>query len=114
MGRFGNPTPIVVDSGQRVSAQFQLFGGPDRLTILTGSRSNATEVFFAVAATSGGPFARTLKGDGSGATYTVASSAQGVVAGFVSPVPPGMFGRIEVNSGPTAVETYTLLGGIGR
>jgi len=113
VGRF-SATHIAVDSGQRVSEEFQLVGGPDRLTILTGSRSNATEVFFAVAAQSGGPFARVNRPDGTGTTYTVASSAQRIAAGQIWPAPPGMYGRIEVNSGPTAVETYSLVGGIGR
>lgn len=114
MARFGDPVALTVNSGQRVSEQFQLFGGADRLTVITGSRSLATEVFLAVAATSGGPFARVTRPDGTGTPYSVASSAQGVVAGQVWPAPPGMYGRVEVNSGPTAPESYTLIGGVSR
>jgi hypothetical protein len=114
MARFGDPVAVTVNSGQRASEQFQLFGGPDRLTVITGSRSNATAVFFSVAAQSGGPFARTTIPGGTGTAYLVAASAQGVVAGLVHPVPPGMFGRVEVNSGPTAPETYSLVGGVTR
>lgn len=111
MGKFGDAFFVVVDSGQRVSGQFFIGGGADRLTVLTGSRSNATDVFIAVAATSGGPFSRITRTDGAGTAYVVAASANGgVVAGQVWPMPPSLYARFEVTSGPTAVETYTLIG----
>lgn len=108
--RFGDATHVAIEAGSRWSPQFPI-GRASQFTVFTGSRSNATEVFFGVAVNSGGPFGRMRKRDGTGAVHVIADSGQGIAAGGVGAMPPGAFGRIEVASGPTSAETYSIIGG---
>jgi hypothetical protein len=112
MSRFGEPQTIVIDSGQTTSAPFFTAGGPERLTILTPSRTPGAPVFLRVGPSSAGPFGRMQTSAGSDSMVVV--SGQAIVAGVVNPFPPAIFARVEVGVATTAPNTFTIIGGVSR